>query len=100
MPLLQGHCCLQSNYCNLFGRVFIEQKAHLAQYKVFVQESEHLADVLIYKQDNSLYADKQGNWFMTDEKSYADIIIYITKNQSEADFSIYYTDTESFAGCQ
>lgn len=90
----------QPAYCQLSGAVFVEKDAAKVQYRVFLEPSESFADMLVYQASNALFADKPGNWFFTDARAQANIFIIFVNERSKADFSIHYTETESFAGCQ
>lgn len=98
---LSGTASAQSiNFCDLYGAVYVEKDPYNAHFIVYLEETEGSADVLVYKEDNKLFADRKGIWHMTDNKGLADFIVFFEKNRRNADFSIYYTDVESFAGCQ
>ncbi len=86
--------------CDVYGPIYITDKPHEANLRVFVEESEAFADLVVFKEENVLFADAKGLWAFAKNKSFAHYIIYIDKNKDQADFSIFYTDVESFAGCQ
>ncbi|MEQ6121316.1 DUF6150 family protein [Reichenbachiella sp. MALMAid0571] len=85
--------------CKIFGVVYVEKNPRYAHFKVYEESSEAFADILIFEEENRLYADKQGLWSFTDKKEFADFYIYWEKQKGLADFSVYFTDFESFAGC-
>ncbi|UXP33465.1 DUF6150 family protein [Reichenbachiella agarivorans] len=85
--------------CEIYGKVFYEKDPQRAHFRVYVEDSESFADVIVFKEVNALYADRPGHWATVSNHGLADVYIYIEKNRSLADFSIYYTDIESFAGC-
>lgn len=85
--------------CTLSGTVYVEKSPSYAQYRVYVHDSEAFADLIVCKQENKLFADQPGLWHFTDQRQLADFSIYLEKSENMADFSIAYTDTESFAGC-
>lgn len=89
----------RTDFCNVFGAVYITASKNESDYKVYLEDSEAFADVLIFKEENELFADQQGKWYLVKDRTFADFTIYITKNKREADFTIFYTETESFAGC-
>ncbi len=89
----------QIDYCRIFGAVYVEKKSSQADYRVYIEESEAFADILVYKADNRLFADKEGLWYFTDVKAFADFTVYFEKKKGLAEFSICFTDTEIFAGC-
>lgn len=89
----------QIDYCRIFGAVYVEKNPRQADYHVYIEDSEAFADIVIYKADNRLFADKEGLWYFTDKKAFADFTVYFEKDRGLAEFSICYTDTESFAGC-
>ncbi|RJE71626.1 hypothetical protein BGP76_05930 [Reichenbachiella sp. MSK19-1] len=90
----------QDDPCQIYGKVYYETRdPNRADYRVYVEESESFADVVVYEETNALYADRPGHWARVDNPGFANIYIYLERNRSLADFSIYYTETESFAGC-
>lgn len=89
----------RNNYCELFGSVYVSSTKNQGDYKVFVENSEAFADLLIFEEDNELFADESGKWYFVKDRSFADFTIYITTVKRESDFTIYYTESESFAGC-
>ena len=89
----------RTDFCDLYGSVYITTSKNRAHYKVFVEDSEAFADILIFKEDNELFADEPGKWYFVKDRTFSDFTIYFTTNKREADFTIYYTDSESFAGC-
>ena len=86
-------------YCELKGRVYIEENPKKALFKVYEEESEAFADLLVYETDNALFSDKAGIWYFVDNRGLADFSICFVDSKSKADFSIYYTSYESMAGC-
>ena len=94
-----GNAFPQNNYCNIFGSVFIVDNPKEADFRVFIEDSEGSADVWVYDTDDKLFADRPGLWYFTNQKAFSDFTIYIEKDKYLADFSIYYINTESFAGC-
>lgn len=89
----------EENPCEVFGNIYFVSESKNAHYVVYVQEEESFADLVIFKEEDFSYADREGHWFITEEIVLADRRIYITDNIAEADFTIAYTETESFAGC-
>ena len=89
----------QVDYCRIFGSVYVEKNPRYADYHVFIEESEAFSDIIVFKADNRLFADRQGLWHFTDKKAFADFTIYYEKDRGLAEFSVFYTETESFAGC-
>ncbi len=89
----------QIDYCRIFGAVYVENKPGRADYHVYVEESEAFADIVVYKADNRLFADKEGLWYFTDKKAFADFTVYFEKEKGLAEFSVCFTDSEAFAGC-
>jgi hypothetical protein len=87
------------NYCAVYGNIFLTDKASKADFVVFIESQESFADLVVFKERSSAYANQTGKWCFVEDGRLADYYIYITKNISEADFSIAYTDTESFIGC-
>ena len=89
----------QFDPCQIYGSVYFESSKSLAQYSVFIEDSEGFADVIVFPQEDAIYADRIGNWHITDQRAFADFILYAESTKNFADFSVYYTDIESFAGC-
>jgi hypothetical protein len=90
-----------SQLCDLYGTVYIEKEKTLADFSIYIEEtSESFADLVIFREDNQLFADKSGIWYFTDNRGLAQYRVFIEKNKDRADFSIFYTDTRSFAGCR
>jgi hypothetical protein len=90
----------QPAYCQLSGALFEEKDPARAQFRVFKEESETFADLIVFKAENALFADKPGKWHFTASRALARFSIFWVKERSQADFSVYITETESFAGCQ
>jgi hypothetical protein len=86
--------------CKIFGRIYIEKDRNYADFKVYVEETEAFAHLVVCKQANKFFADRQGQWYFTNDKREADFWIYIETEKGRSDFSIAYTNTESFAGCK
>lgn len=89
----------QYDPCEVYGAIYIEDNPRLAHFKVYEETSESFADILVFEQDNRLYADSQGKWFFTKNRDFADFFVYFESERGLSDFSVYYTDFESFAGC-
>jgi hypothetical protein len=90
----------QPAYCQLSGSVLEEKNPAQAVYKVFKEDSESFADLVVFNSENALFADKPGKWHFTNSRAQARFTIFWVEERSKADFSVYITDTESFAGCQ
>jgi len=89
----------QVSACDVFGSVYLTQKPEEAHIRIYIAENEKLANVVVYKQHNRLYATEAGQWHITTKKGWADVIMYITDERYSANFTVYFTDTEEFAGC-
>ncbi len=89
----------RTDFCDLYGAVYITSAKTQANYKVYVEDSEAFADLLIFEEDNELFADEPGKWYFVKDQAFSDFTIYITTSKREADFTIHYTEAESFAGC-
>ena len=89
----------QLDPCDIYGKIYIESNPRYAHFRVFEDDSEAFADIIIFEEENTLYADQVGHWSFVDDRDFADVYIYIEKDRNMADFSVYYTDYESFAGC-
>lgn len=86
--------------CKVFGKLYIVTDKRQADYKIYEEETEAFAQLVVYKQDNRFYADKQGQWFFTKDRTEADFWVYFVDSKGLSDFTIAYTQTESFAGCK
>lgn len=86
--------------CKIYGKIFIVDQKHLADFRVYEEETEAFANLVVFKHENRFYADKSGQWFITKDKTEADFWIYFTEIKGQSDFTIAYTPTESFAGCK
>lgn len=89
----------QFDPCKVYGTLYIEENPNRAHFKVYEEESEAFADVIIFEETNRLYADRQGKWFFTENRDFADFFVYFEEQRGLADFSVFYTDYESFSGC-
>ncbi|MGL1888810.1 MAG: DUF6150 family protein [Reichenbachiella sp.] len=89
----------QNDPCAIFGKMYFEKDPYKADYRVYIEDSETFSDVIVFQEQNGLYADRAGHWFTVDNPGLANAWIYIEKDRNLADFTIYYTDYESFAGC-
>lgn len=89
----------QTPYCNVYGVMVEVESRREADYIVFEQSSESFADIVVYDQDNKLFANKPGQWHFVDNKRFAKYRLFFTNDQDEAHFSVFFTDFESFAGC-
>lgn len=89
----------QVNFCKLFGAVYIEDSAQKADFRVYEEESEAFCNIKVFEVDSRVYADREGLWYFTDKKAFADFSIYFEPKKGLADFSVYLIDVESFAGC-
>jgi len=98
--IFSGRLLAQTPFCQLSGAVLEEKVPGRAQYRVFREESEAFADLVVFQSENLLFADKAGKWYFTDSRALARFSIIWVPERSQADFSIYITETESFAGCQ
>lgn len=90
---------VNSLFCTISGSVYFTSIRSESTTSVFIEESEGLADLIVFKVDDAAFADKAGLWHITEERAFADHIIYIESEQNFASFSVFFTDVESFAGC-
>ena len=90
----------QGFICQVYGSVYEVDEAYLADLIVYEELSEVTADIVVYEQQNRLYADKPGMWYFEDKEDFAHFKIYFTPKKSEADFVVFFTEFESFSGCQ
>ncbi len=92
-------CAQGFDACQLYGVVHITEDPNEANFRAYVEDSEAFADLVVYREDNRLMADQPGIWFITDTPAFANFSVFIEKNRGLADFAIFYTDIQSFAGC-
>lgn len=85
--------------CDLFGTVYFVKDKLDADFTVYLEETESFANLVVYREDNALYADQSGVWFITDRLGLAQYRVYVETIKGRADFTIHYTETRSFAGC-
>ena len=86
-------------HCEVYGVMHEVEDASQADYIVYEESSESFADLIIYDHDNRLYADKPGIWHFVKSPRRARYRLFFTNNKDKAHFSVYFTDYESFAGC-
>ena len=90
-------------FCQIFGAVYLERDPRqrgLCAFIAYEEPEEAFADLSVYKEDNRLFADRQGLWYVTPTRAFADYIVFVTPTRGQADFAIFYTPTRSFAGCR
>lgn len=90
-------------FCQIYGAVYLERDPRERGFCAFVAyeaPEEAFADLSVFKEENRLFADKQGLWYLTPNRAFADYVVFVTPTRGQADFSIYYTPTRSFAGCR
>lgn len=90
----------QIDPCNLYGAVFVEQVESFADYKVFKEDDEVFSDLIVFREQAKSFADRNGLWFFTDVKGFADFTIAFTEVRGFADFSVHITEFKSLAGCK
>lgn len=101
IPLMAGSANRPlRDFCHVYGTIYIEKKRNMADYLVYVEKEEAFADLLIFKEDSRVYADRQGKWFITSNRGFADYTIFLEENRGSAHFTIFYTEIESIAGCR
>ena len=96
---LPGVSSLQVDFCKIYGSVYVEKNPRYADYRVYVEDSESFCDVIVFQSENRLFADAPGLWHFTSKKGFEDFSICFEKERGLADFTIFITQTESFAGC-
>ena len=89
----------QFDICDVYGKIFVEVDPIRADFRVYEEDSEAFADIVVFEQENTLYSDQPGYWSIVEKRGFADIYIYFESDRNLADFSIYFTEYESFAGC-
>ncbi len=90
---------VSQDICGIYGAIYVETDRRRADYLVFEEKNEAFADILIFKETSRVYADRQGIWYFTKNRGMADFTIYYVKEKGQQHFSAFFTDTESFAGC-
>ncbi len=85
--------------CEVYGTIYVTNNEWEADVRVYEEASEAFADVLVFEETNQLYADKRGKWYFTDSRDLADVVIYWVDERRDGDLSVYFTNFESFAGC-
>ena len=89
--------------CQIYGSVYLETEPNRRSYcfaTIYLEPEEAFADLLVYKEDNKLFADKNGFWYQTPTRDFADYVLFVSDRRALADFSITYTKSRSFAGCR
>ncbi|HMX04308.1 MAG TPA: DUF6150 family protein [Chitinophagales bacterium] len=70
-----------------------------AAKKVYVTDMPAEADIVVFKTEwKSDATEDSGQWYFTEWKDEADLIVYFTEWRSEADLVIYYTEYKEEAG--
>ncbi len=87
-------------HCRIMGNIFITEVRSQAEFTFYLEESEAFADLLVFPVDSRVFADRAGLWHIVDSPALADFILFKEKERGYAHFKMYYTETESFAGCQ
>ena len=85
--------------CEIFGSVYFVSDRAQADFSIYLEETESFADLVVFREDNALYADKSGVWFIADRPGLAQYLVYVETIKGRANFSVHYTETRSFAGC-
>ncbi|PRY07869.1 hypothetical protein CLV24_12259 [Pontibacter ummariensis] len=91
------------NFCQIYGAVYLERDPlykNTASYLVFLDEEEAFADMVVYRENNKLFADKEGIWYITPNRAFADHILYVTDKRNLADITVHFTDVRSSATCR
>ncbi len=89
------------DFCQVYGGIYFVEDRNKAHFTIYIdEESGGLSDLIVFRHSNPLYADRSGQWFITETKAQANYFVYREITKSRAHFSIFYTDTESMAGCQ
>lgn len=90
-------------FCQIYGAVYVERDPRQRAFCAFIayeEPEEAFADLSVFCEDNKLFADKQGLWYLTPTRAFADYIVFVTPTRGQADFSFYYTPARTFAGCR
>ena len=85
--------------CRVYGVIFVSPEPDRVDFFVYEESTEAFADILIFEEENQLFADRPGIWFFTENRGLSDFAIYFVSERRESHFSVYFTDSESFAGC-
>ncbi len=86
--------------CTLYGAVFVEEVESFADYKIFREEDEGFSDLIVFKEQARSFADRNGLWYFTDVRGFADFTIAFTEVQGFADLNVHFTEFKSLAGCR
>ncbi len=89
----------RNRYCRVFGVMYEVSDHRKADFLVYEEDSESFADLIVYDQDNKLYANAMGHWHFVTNPDFARYKLYFTKDRDKAHFSVFFTEYESFAGC-
>jgi len=66
---------------------------------VYITDSKSQADLIVYiTRSKSAAKNREEIWYYTDSKSQADLVVYFTRSKSQADLIIFFTDAKSQAG--
>lgn len=86
-------------YCDVFGVMVEVDRVSQADFIVYEEESENFSDIIVFDQDNRLFANRPGHWHFVRDEKFARYRLFFTTDRDQADFSVFFTDFESFAGC-
>jgi hypothetical protein len=86
--------------CSLYGAVYVEEVESFAKYRVFVEDVEAFSDLVVFKEQAQSFADRNGMWYFTDVRAFADFTVAFTDVKGFADFSVYFTEFKTTAGCR
>ena len=90
---------VQAPYCDIYGVMYEVDDRRKADFIVYEETTESFADVIVFDQDNKLYANAPGHWHFVNKPEFARYRLYFTKNRDAAHFTVFFTEFESFAGC-
>lgn len=86
--------------CTLYGAVYVEEVESFADYRVFREEDEGFSDLIVFKEQARSFADRNGLWYFTDVRGFADFTISFTEVRGFADLNVHFTEFKSLAGCR
>ncbi|MGD1839469.1 MAG: hypothetical protein ACFB0B_01010 [Thermonemataceae bacterium] len=86
--------------CEVYGNIYIDETDAFAHCRVALVEDEVSAQLPVFIENNSLFANESGKWHLVSSRGLADYIVYVEKSSVQADFTIFFTETASFAGCK
>lgn len=94
---------VSKDICRIYGSVYLERDPkykNTAAYTVYLGDEEAFAAMVVYRESNKLFADGTAIWHITNNKAFADHVLYVTDNRNFADFTVHFTNVRSYAACR